>query len=73
MISSFSRLRLLHLGHLKIEFPSQSLGGLKHLRYLCIFSWSISTLPNSITKLHNLQVLKLDDCEELHNLRVLKF
>ncbi|PHT30371.1 hypothetical protein CQW23_30035 [Capsicum baccatum] len=72
MISSFSRLRLLHLGHLKIEFPSQSLGGLKHLRYRCIFSWSISTLPNSITKLHNLQVLKLDDCEELHNLQVLK-
>ncbi|KAF3673359.1 putative oxidation resistance protein 1-like isoform X1 [Capsicum annuum] len=73
MISSFSRLRLLHLGHLKIEFLSKSLGGLKHLSYLCIFSWSISTLPNSITKLHNLQVLKLDDCEELHNLRVLKF
>ncbi|PHT30366.1 hypothetical protein CQW23_30030 [Capsicum baccatum] len=70
MISSFSRLRVLHLGHLKIEFPSQSLGGLKHLRYPCIFSWSISTLPYSITKLHNLQVLKLDDCEELHNLQL---
>ncbi|PHT28147.1 hypothetical protein CQW23_32256 [Capsicum baccatum] len=65
MISSFSRLRLLHLGHLKIEFLSQSLGGLKHLRYLCISSWSISTLPNSLTKLHNLQVLKLDDCGKL--------
>ncbi|KAF3659209.1 putative oxidation resistance protein 1-like isoform X1 [Capsicum annuum] len=58
MISSFSRLRLLHLGHLKIEFLPQSLGGLKHLRYLCISTWSIATLPNSITKLHNLQVLK---------------
>ncbi|PHU21570.1 hypothetical protein BC332_06677 [Capsicum chinense] len=68
MISSFSRLRLLHLGRLKIEFLSQSLGGLKHLRYLCISSWSISTLPNSITKLHNLQILKLDDCGELKNL-----
>ncbi|XP_047264081.1 putative disease resistance protein RGA3 [Capsicum annuum] len=65
MISSFSRLRLLHLGHLKIEFLSQYLGGLKHLRYLCISSWSISTLQNSITKLHNLQVLKLDDCGKL--------
>ncbi|PHT30367.1 hypothetical protein CQW23_30031 [Capsicum baccatum] len=68
MISSFSHLRLLHLGYLKIEFLCQSLGGLKHLRYLCISSWSISTLPNSITKLHNLQVLKLDDCRKLKNL-----
>ncbi|KAM3356736.1 hypothetical protein P3S68_023450 [Capsicum galapagoense] len=68
MISSFSRLRLLHLGRLKIEFLSQYLGGLKHLRYLCISSWSISTLPNSITKLHNLQILKMDDCGELKNL-----
>ncbi|KAM3249430.1 hypothetical protein P3L10_011200 [Capsicum annuum] len=68
MISSFSRLRLLHLGHLKIEFLPQSLGGLKHLRYLCISTWSIAILPNSITKLHNLEVLKLDDCRELKNL-----
>ncbi|KAF3666041.1 putative oxidation resistance protein 1-like isoform X1 [Capsicum annuum] len=68
MISSFSRLQALHLGNLDIEFLPQSLGGLKHLRYLSVSSESIVTLPNSITKLHNQQVLKLDDCRELKNL-----
>ncbi|KAM3356669.1 hypothetical protein P3S68_023383 [Capsicum galapagoense] len=68
MISSFSRLRVLHLGHLGIEFLPQSLGGLKHLGYLSISSLSIGTLPNTITKLHNLQILKLDDCRRLQNL-----
>ncbi|PHU21190.1 hypothetical protein BC332_06297 [Capsicum chinense] len=68
MISSFSRLRILHLGHLGIEFLPQSFGGLKHLRYLSISSLSIVTLPNTITKLHNLQILKLDDCRRLQNL-----
>ncbi|CAN4120643.1 unnamed protein product [Withania somnifera] len=65
MISSFARLRILHLGQLNIQFLPQSLGGLKHLRYLSIFSGSIVTLPNSITKLHNLQVLKLVACYKL--------
>ncbi|PHT85188.1 hypothetical protein T459_07294 [Capsicum annuum] len=68
MISSFSRLQALHLGNLDIEFLPQSFGGLKHLRYLSVSSESIVTLPISITKLHNLQVLKLDDCRELKNL-----
>ncbi|PHT39141.1 hypothetical protein CQW23_22714 [Capsicum baccatum] len=68
IISSFLRLRVLHLGHLNIEFLPQSLGGLKHLRYLSVSSWSIVTLPNTITKLYNLQILELVDCRELQNL-----
>ncbi|MCD9644987.1 hypothetical protein HAX54_033615 [Datura stramonium] len=68
MISSFARLRVLHLGHLQIELLPQSLGGLKHLRYLAISSESVVTLPNSITKLHNLQVLKLVNCDKLKKL-----
>ncbi|KAF3663797.1 putative oxidation resistance protein 1-like isoform X1 [Capsicum annuum] len=68
MISSFSRLRVLHLGQLDIVFLPQSLGGLKHLRYLSISSNSIVTLPNTITKLHNLQILKLFSCSILQNL-----
>ncbi|XP_016566076.1 putative disease resistance protein RGA3 [Capsicum annuum] len=68
MLSSFARLRVLYVGQLDIEFLPQSLGGLKHLRYLSISSESIVTLPNTITKLHNLQVLKLDNCRKLKNL-----
>ncbi|XP_059285374.1 putative disease resistance protein RGA3 [Lycium ferocissimum] len=68
IISSFERLRVLHLCHLQIELQPQSLGGLKHLRYLAISSKSVVTLPNSITKLHNLQVLKLVSCYKLKKL-----
>ncbi|XP_009801207.1 putative disease resistance protein RGA3 [Nicotiana sylvestris] len=68
MVSSFECLRILHLRRLEIKFLPQSLGGLKHLRYLAISSRSIVTLPNSITKLHNLQVLKLVDCIKLKKL-----
>ncbi|KAK4732636.1 hypothetical protein R3W88_025624 [Solanum pinnatisectum] len=68
MISSFVRLRILYLCQLPIELLPQSLGGLKHLRYLAISSESIVTLPNSITKLHNLQILKLVNCNKLTKL-----
>ncbi|KAM3249332.1 hypothetical protein P3L10_011101 [Capsicum annuum] len=67
-ILSFSRLSAPYLRHLQIKFMPQSLGGMKHLRYLFISSWSIVTLPNTITKLHNLQVQKLDRCYELEKL-----
>ncbi|KAG5588262.1 hypothetical protein H5410_048696 [Solanum commersonii] len=68
MISSFVCLCILHLCQLLIELLPQSLGGLKHLRYLAISSESIVTLPNSITKLHNLQILKLVNCNKLTKL-----
>ncbi|KAM3356711.1 hypothetical protein P3S68_023425 [Capsicum galapagoense] len=68
MISSFARLRVLHLRHLQIKFLPQALGGLKHLRYLSISSTSIFNLPNSITNLHNLQILNLICCFKLKKL-----
>ncbi|XP_019260805.1 PREDICTED: putative disease resistance protein RGA3 [Nicotiana attenuata] len=68
MLASFECLRVLHLCHLQIKILPQSLGALKHLRYLAISSRSIVTLPNSITKLHNLQVLKLVNCIKLKKL-----
>ncbi|KAM3326880.1 hypothetical protein P3S67_002006 [Capsicum chacoense] len=71
VISSFAHLCVLRLRHLQIKFVPQSLGGLKHLRYLSISCWSIVTfvtLPNTITKLHNLQILKLDGCHRLEKL-----
>lgn len=67
-ISSFECLRVLHLRKLQIKFLPQSLGGLKHLRYLSISSKRIVTLPNPIRKLHNLQVLKLVICSKLKKL-----
>ncbi|PHT39113.1 hypothetical protein CQW23_22686 [Capsicum baccatum] len=68
MISSFARLRVLHLCHLQIKFLPQSLDGLKHLRYNSISSKSIVNLPNSIKKLHNLQLLNLVCCFKLKKL-----
>ncbi|KAF3666036.1 putative oxidation resistance protein 1-like isoform X1 [Capsicum annuum] len=68
MISSFARLRVLHLRHLQIKFQPQSLGRLKHLRYLSISSKSIFNLPNSITNLHKLQILNLVCCFKLKKL-----
>ncbi|XP_016492099.2 putative disease resistance protein RGA3 [Nicotiana tabacum] len=68
MLASFECLRVLDLRHVQIKFLLQSLGGLKHLRYLAISCISIVTLPNSITKLHNLQVLKLVNCINLKKL-----
>ncbi|KAM3249390.1 hypothetical protein P3L10_011159 [Capsicum annuum] len=68
MISSFARLRVLQLRQLQIKFQPQSLGRLKHLRYLSISSKSIFNLPNSITNLHKLQILNLVCCFKLKKL-----
>ncbi|GMN58594.1 hypothetical protein TIFTF001_027680 [Ficus carica] len=45
-----------------------SIGKLKHLRYLDISSTDIVRLPTSITKLVNLQKLKLNYCHDLREL-----
>ena len=39
-----------------------SIGELKHLRYLDLYKNNIEMLPNSITKLLNLQTLILKNC-----------
>jgi hypothetical protein len=45
-----------------------ALKGLTHLRYLEVFESPIKSLPRSICKLQNLQILKLDICPNLSRL-----
>ncbi|XP_059440679.1 putative disease resistance RPP13-like protein 1 [Corylus avellana] len=56
-------LSLSHYGNIT-ELP-ESIGKIKHLRYLNISSTQIKRLPNSICKLCNLQTLNLSDCNHL--------
>nr|XP_048329835.1 disease resistance protein RGA2-like isoform X1 [Ziziphus jujuba var. spinosa]XP_048329836.1 disease resistance protein RGA2-like isoform X1 [Ziziphus jujuba var. spinosa]XP_048329838.1 disease resistance protein RGA2-like isoform X1 [Ziziphus jujuba var. spinosa]XP_048329839.1 disease resistance protein RGA2-like isoform X1 [Ziziphus jujuba var. spinosa]XP_048329840.1 disease resistance protein RGA2-like isoform X1 [Ziziphus jujuba var. spinosa]XP_048329841.1 disease resistance protein RGA len=59
-------LRTLDLHRSGLKKVPNSIGKLKHLRYLNLFgNEEIKTLPNSITKLHNLQTLKLSCCDGL--------
>ncbi|GAB2298460.1 hypothetical protein Dimus_032524 [Dionaea muscipula] len=70
IFSSFSCLRVLDLYSLRIESLPNSIGDLLHLRYLDLSCNDIKRLPASITKLQNLQTLKLHSCYELEILPV---
>ncbi|KAK4261265.1 hypothetical protein QN277_004288 [Acacia crassicarpa] len=61
-----SHLRALDLIYSK-ELAS-SIGRLRHLRYLNLSFSTIKTLPNSICRLYNLQILNLNSCEHLEKL-----
>ncbi|XP_059436100.1 putative disease resistance protein RGA3 [Corylus avellana] len=69
LISSFKCLRVLNLSHSDIQRVPNSIGKLKHLRYLDL-SWNdgIKRLPTSITQLWHLQTLRLDFCRGLQEL-----
>jgi hypothetical protein len=69
LILSFKCLRALNLNRSDIKKVPNSIGKLKHLRYLDL-SWNpyIKLLPASITKLLNLQTLRLEGCMGLKEL-----
>ncbi|KAF4354860.1 hypothetical protein G4B88_030926 [Cannabis sativa] len=57
--------RLYSMGFSKLP---NTIGGLKHLRYLNLSSNPFVSLPNSITTLHSLHTLNLEYCEKLWRL-----
>jgi Leucine-rich repeat (LRR) protein len=69
LISSFKCLRALNLSSSNIKKVPNSIGKLKHLRFLDLSrNPNIKLLPNSITKLQNLQTLRLERCVWLEEL-----
>ncbi|KAA0044619.1 putative disease resistance protein RGA3 isoform X1 [Cucumis melo var. makuwa] len=79
-IANCTRLRVLVVDSSITKLP-ESIGKMKHLRYLDISNSKIEELPNSISLLHNLQTLKFgssmkhlpQNLSKLANLRHLKF
>ncbi|KAL4649621.1 hypothetical protein ACB092_01G027300 [Castanea dentata] len=70
-ISRFKYLRVLNLCNSTFEVLSSSIGTLKHLRFLDLsLNDQIRELPNSICKMHNLQTLRLLNCNKLKQLPV---
>ncbi|WKA13266.1 hypothetical protein VitviT2T_030584 [Vitis vinifera] len=63
--SSFKGLRVLGLNHFYLNSIPKCLDQLTHLRYLDLSKNKFEILPNSITKLKNLQILQLAQCFKL--------
>ncbi|XP_062150942.1 putative disease resistance protein RGA3 [Alnus glutinosa] len=69
LILSFKCLRTLKLAGSGCKKVPNSIGKLKHLRYLDLsWNWLIKLLPASITKLLNLRTLRLEGCGGLKEL-----
>ncbi|XVE80857.1 hypothetical protein DITRI_Ditri15bG0014500 [Diplodiscus trichospermus] len=64
----FKSLRVLNFYDADISSLSESIGGLKNLRYFDISNTRICRLPKSITQLYHLQTLKLLRCRHLGKL-----
>ncbi|XP_034899579.1 putative disease resistance protein RGA4 [Populus alba] len=64
----FRLLRVLVSSHLGMKEVSPLIEKLKHLKYLDLSNNKMEALPNSVTSLVNLQVLKLNDCSNLKEL-----
>ncbi|XP_058215969.1 putative disease resistance RPP13-like protein 1 [Rhododendron vialii] len=68
LLPGLRRLRVLSLRRYRIGELSNSIGDLKHVRYLDLSCALILTLPESISTLYNLQTLILRDCKNLMKL-----
>ncbi|KAG5564312.1 hypothetical protein RHGRI_000495 [Rhododendron griersonianum] len=68
LLSGLKRLRVLSLRRYRIGELSNSIGDLKHVRYLDLSCALVLMLPESIGTLYNLQTLILRDCENLKKL-----
>ena len=68
MLSNFKCLRVLKLSGCSIIGLPNSIERLIHLRLLHILHTEIEVLPKSITKLYNLETLRIEKCPKLMKL-----